>query len=510
MIFRLILATTALAFGTLTTLPAIAQDSVINMATGFQIRSMDPVEQGFWMQEFGQGELLMKFQPDGSVTPWLAESLTRVDDTTWIIAVNDGVTFQNGAAMDVPAVLASIAYFRDRSSGTLAVLPAGATFTQTGPLEITVQTGVPVPELPNILAHESRLMIIDVETVLAAGDDWARLIGAGIHTGPYRLVELDDQRMVAERYDGYWQGQPAMEGVELRFVSDVSARILAVQNGEVDIALYPPISAAPVFAATPNLNLALGAPSTGGFMGMMNVSDGPFEDIAVRKAVMEAINYEEMANAVFHGAKIPATGLYNPRFAWAVENYSFDVGAANAQLDAAGWVRDGDTRTRNGETLDLTLMIYPQQPDLVPLSNAVQAYLAEIGIASNIISVDSIRESTLNDLVEWDLAMVATGTATVGAVSGFLNRHVACDGDRNYGGYCNAEMDGLIDRLDETVDPDARAAILADVQAILVDEDPYAFALTILVERALVSDAWSDYVPGVAWHHISWQTAPNE
>jgi peptide/nickel transport system substrate-binding protein len=37
--------------------------------------------------------------------------------------------------------------------------------------------------------------------------------------------------MIAERYDNYWQGTPAMEGGELRFVSDANARILAVQNG---------------------------------------------------------------------------------------------------------------------------------------------------------------------------------------------------------------------------------------------------------------------------------------
>ena len=242
---------------------------------------------------------------------------------------------------------------------------------------------------------------------------------------------------------------------------------------------------------------------------MMHVTDGPFEDIAVRKAVMMAIDYDEIANAVFHGAKLPATGLYNPRFAWAVENYTTDVAAADALLDEAGWVRDGHTRSRDGEPLELTLMIYPQQPDLVPLSNAVQSYLAEIGIVANIVSVDSIREAALNDLVDWDLAMVATGTATVGAVSGFLNRHVACEGDRNYGSYCNARMDTLIDTLDETVDPAARHEILAEIQNILVEGDPYAFALTILVERALVSNAWSNYVPGVAWHHISWLTAPN-
>ncbi|MEO1238592.1 MAG: ABC transporter substrate-binding protein, partial [Pseudomonadota bacterium] len=286
-------------------------------------------------------------------------------------------------------------------------------------------------------------------------------------------------------------------------------RILAVQNEEVDIALYPPIAAAPVFAVTPNVNLALGAPSTGGFLSVMDVTNGAFEDIAVRRAVMRAVNYEELATDVFHGAKIPATGLYNPRFPWAVENYRYDVDEANAILDAAGWVRDGETRTRDGETLSVTLMIYPQQPDLVPLSTAMQSYLAAIGIQSEIVSVDNITEAAMNDLVEWDLAMVATGTATVGSVSGFLNRYVACEGDRNYGGYCNDRVQELIERLDGTVDEEWRNEMLREIQAILVEDDPYVFNATILIERALVSDAWSNYVPAVAWNHIKWDTAPN-
>ena len=301
-----------------------------------------------------------------------------------------------------------------------------------------------------------------------------------------------------------------MAGVELRFVSDANARILAVQNGEVDIALYPPIAAAPVFAATPGLNLALGPLSTGGFLGFMDTENGVFEEVAVRRAVMLAMDYEEIANTVFHGAKAPATSLYNPNLPWAVENYRHDVDKANALLDAAGWVRDGDTRKRNGKTLSITIMIYPQQPDLVPLSNAMQSYLAEIGVASKVVSVDSVREAAMNDLVEWDLALSATGTATVGSVSGFLNRYVSCDGDRNYGGYCNDRVQDLITALDVTVDEERRYDMLREIQTIVAEDDPYIFNLTILKERALVSDAWSDYVPAVAWNHIKWDTAPNK
>ena len=191
-------------------------------------------------------------------------------------------------------------------------------------------------------------------------------------------------------------------------------------------------------------------------------------------------------------------------------SYRHDVDKANALLDAAGWVRDRDTRKRDGKTLSITIMIYPQQPDLVPLSNAMQSYLAEIGVASKVVSVDSVREAAMNDLVEWDLALSATGTATVGSVSGFLNRYVSCDGDRNYGGYCNDRVQDLITALDVTVDEERRYDMLREIQTIVAEDDPYIFNLTILKERALVSDAWSDYVPAVAWNHIKWDTAPNK
>ncbi len=481
----------------------------IRMATSFKIRSMDPVKQGFWMQEFGQGELLMKFQPDGSITPWLAESLTLADDTTWVIKLRNNITFQNGKAMDVPAVLAAIAYHRELNSGTKSVVPSEVEFTQTGPWEITVKTGVPVPELPSILAHESHLMIIDVEAVKAANGDFEKLEGAGIHTGPFKLVSLDDQKMVAERYEGYWQGKPVMDGVELQFVSDENARILAVKNGEIDIALYPPVAAKPVFDVTPGVNLDLGAVSAGGFTGFMNIEKSPLEDIKVRKALMKSINYQEIADTVFSGTKAEATGLYNPSFSWALKNYKFDPDEASALLDEAGWTKNGDYREKDGKTLSMTLLIYPQQPDLKPLSSALQGYLKAAGIDSKIVSVDSITETAKNDLVEWDFALSSTGTATVGAVGSFLTRYIKTGGDRNYG-YSNKQMDTLIDQLSATVEQKKRDELLGKIQAILVEEDPYAFVLTLHKERVLVGDNWTDYEPGVAWNHIKWNTQPNQ
>ncbi|WP_316858600.1 ABC transporter substrate-binding protein [uncultured Cohaesibacter sp.] len=489
--------------------PAVADSpEVIRMATSFKIRSMDPIKQGFWMQEFGQGELLMKFHADGSITPWLAKDLKRVDDTTWVITMRDNITFQNGKAVDVPAVLAAIAYNRELNGGTQSVIPAEAEFLQTGPWEITVKTGTPVPELPSILAHESRLMIIDVDTVKAANGDFEKLEGAGIHTGPFKLISLDDQKMIAERYDNYWQGKPVMKGVELHFVTDENARILAVKNGEIDIALYPPVAAKPVFDVTPGVTLDLGAVSIDGFTGFMNVKKGPMADVAVRKAVMKAVNYQEIADTVFSGTKGKATGLYNPNFSWALKNYEFDLEEANDLLDKAGWVKKGDYREKDGKPLSITMLIYPQQPDLKPLSSALQGYFKAVGINSKITSVDSVNETAKNDLVDWDFALSSTGTATVGAVGNFLVRYIHTGGDRNYG-YSNANVDQLIDELNVTMDQKKRDELLGKIQTVLVEDDPYAFVLALHKERVLVGDNYTDYVPGVAWNHVKWDTQPN-
>lgn len=500
-----------LAFGLATAQPALAQEAnqPIRIITSFQIDSMDPESEGFWFQEFGVAELLMEFQPDGSVAPWLAESLRQVDDLTWVITLNEGVTFHNGRTLDAQAVKELMDFRLANKSSLQGIVPPETTFDVTGPLEITVTTPLPVPELPNVLAHESYFLIYDRQAVEAVGEDWEALEDAGIYTGPFVVEDLTDAALTVSRNEDYWRGQPVMPGVTVSFVTDTNARVLAIQNGEGDIALYPQVSAKPVYDATPNVNLALGATSTGGYGAYMNVTEGPLQDVAVRQAFMKSIDYAEMAETVFSGATTEATGLYNMSFPWAEANYQYDPEAAAALLDEAGWGLEGDTRMKDGEALTLDILIYPQQPDLVPLSGAVQSYLRELGIASEITSVDNVGDAITAGTVDWDVGLIGNGSATVGAVQGFLARYLATGADRNYAGYSNARMDKLIETLATETDAEARNEILREIQQILVEEDPYIFNVTMLRERALVSDAWSTYQPGVAWRHIGWQTAPD-
>lgn len=491
--------------------PVIAEDHApLRIVTSFAIENMNPFDEGYWMQEFGVAELLMKFEKDGQHHPWLLSNLEAADDETWVLSLRENITFQNGRPVNAEAVLAAITLQLENSPAARGAVPESALFTMTGDYEITVTTDQPWPSLPGTLANESVFLIFDAEAVEAVGDDWPSLVGAGIYTGPYAVTHLDANEMIVERFDDYWQGLPALPGLSVTFVTDPNARILAVQNDEADIALYPPTAAFPVIEATPGVHFVAGTPGTGGFLGFFNSSKAPLHDPLVRRALLKAIDYEHIAQTVFKGLRATATGLYNADFAWAVENYITDRDTAARLLDEAGWTLGSDgRRSKDGVPLELTILIYPQQPDLVPMSNDLQAQFNTLGITLAVQSVDDIYAGMMEGTVEWDIAVSSEGTVSWGITEGFLNRYVSSTSERNYAGYANERVDQLIAELTITIDLARRHAVLREIQEILYDEDPYVFMFAIAKGAVVVNDLYRNYEPGFALHHITWQTQPN-
>ena len=57
-----------------------------------------------------------------------------------------------------------------------------------------------------------------------------------VGTGPYKLVEYQlNSRIVLERNDGYWGPKPKLKRITFDIVKDPSARVAAVQSGQVDL-----------------------------------------------------------------------------------------------------------------------------------------------------------------------------------------------------------------------------------------------------------------------------------
>lgn len=479
----------------------------LRIVTSFAIESLDPVEEGFWFPEFGSAETPMRVGEDGP-EPWVLESLERTSDTAWRLRLRPGVTFQNGTPLDGAALAATMARQLERSSSAQAVLP-GAKAERSGELEVILTTAAPDATVPHTLADESVFPVYDTKAVEAAGDDPSKLAGAGFYTGPYAVRSLDDREMVLDRYDRYWAGRPPLPGVTVGFVPDAQARILAVRNGEADIAIYVPTEAKRTLAGRTDAFHVTAEHGKETVTMPINVTRPPFDDVAVRRAMSLGIDYRSIAEEVLDGAYDVATGLYPPVYPFAVANQRTDTAAAAAGLDAAGWKPGaGGVRTKGGQRLKIVLLTYPQQPDLQPMAVAMQSQLKPLGFEVEIRPVEDI-DATLEEPGAWNTALIFNGTADfTGAPEPYLRRYLVTGGSDNTSGIADPTLDGLAKQLTSTFDPPVRQDLLARIQRIVVEEKAYLVVASLKRFPAVVSRAYRGYRPSSSLNHVTFGTKP--
>ena len=481
--------------------------SVLRILTSFRIKSMDPVKQGFWYSEFGAAELLMKWDRDFKIKPWLLKSLEQVDELNWRLTLRPGVTFQNGKELNAEALAALMRRQLKLSTSAQANLP-GAAVAVTDEYEVELTTTVGNPYVPNFLASESVFPVYDVEVVDSVGEEYSKLAGSGMYTGPYEIVSLNDQELVLERYDNYWQGVPPLSEVIVGFVGDVQAKMLAVENGEADIAIYVPSEAKLLYQGRSDIFFVTASNTREGVRLVLNQRIAPFNETAVRRAFGLGINYEVIANNVLNGVYRTAVGYYPKGFSFLVENQKYDQKLAGELLEKAGWITtDNGIREKNGQRLHVVLLIYPQQPDLNPIATAMQAQLKDIGFEIEIVSVDSISQVMKTDQIPWNAGLTFSSSISGGGMPQ-LHRYIHSKADRNYSMINDPELDALIDELDVTYNENKRNELLKDIQRIIIEEKGYQFFVANKLFPALVSAAYKDYVPSHNWQHVTFETKP--
>jgi len=110
------------------------------------------------------------------------------------------------------------------------------------------------------------------------------------------------------------------------------------------------------------------------------VKKAPTDDLNVRKALIYGLDFKTLNDAVFDGTAVLSNSIVST-FSWSYNSeagklYQFDQAKANSLLDQAGWMKSGEYRMKNGQTLTLG---YTTFTTLKTLAEAVQAQLKEVG-----------------------------------------------------------------------------------------------------------------------------------
>jgi len=220
-----------------------------------------------------------------------------------------------------------------------------------------------------------------------------------IGSGPYKVVDLqavDGQvtSVVLEAFEDYYMGAPLIEQVVFQYFDTTEDALDAYRQGEIlGIGSVSPDVLDSVLAEK-NLNIhSVRIPEM--TMVLLNLGEsGPtyFQDVAVRKALMTALNRNWMIDQVMDGQAIMA---HTPIMlgSWAyfpeVEKFEYNPEDAVKLLRANGYGLASENslvREKDGESLSFDL-IYPDDERYSQLAEMIREYWSEIGVQANLLPV---------------------------------------------------------------------------------------------------------------------------
>jgi len=425
-------------------------------------------------------ETLVVLTQDSEFEPGLAESWENVDDSTWEFKLREGVTFHDGTEFNAEAVKFSIDRITDpenpgRSASNLAPITE---VIAVDDLTVHVTTDGPYGPLLNIMSLIYATGIVSPTAVDESGDDFGR---NPVGTGPFRFVEWRSNDVITiERNDDYW-GEPALlDEAHYRVIPEESARMLALETGEIDMVMFPAPSQLEIFREDENFKV-IEAEGVRVFFFGFNVERPIVSDVRVRQAINHAVNREEIVANLLEGAGTVPTSYISPAifgYKDVSATWEYDLDLARSLLDEAGWVDDdGDgIREKDGQILELRHLA-PRGRYLkdAEIAEAFQAAMLEVGIQVDleILEWATLFEQVRQPNIDADLFTLGWSTATGDADYSlwplFGTDFVPPDGWNSHQ-YSNTEFDDLAMQAQASTDPDERLELYGQMQDILAED----------------------------------------
>ena len=287
-------------------------------------------------------DMVLNVAPDLSVGPSAVKNSRWIDDkgTALELTLRDGITFHNGDPLTSADIRFSFLE-RPKSDGTLMI--SGVFGSKVADVETPSPTiaifrfSSPYVAAPALLASLPAY-VMPHNYFQSIGRD--AFLAQPIGSGPYRLVDYQrDSRIVLEAYDKYWAGPAPIKRVTIQIIKDTSARIAAVQSGQVDFAYNLPIREVERIGDIAGLSGSIHPINTVILIHMVN--KGIYQDRNLRLAMHHAIDTQALSRAFFAGKARPLS-LWASDGPTSDPNYKFEYSPekAKALLAKSGYSVD--------------------------------------------------------------------------------------------------------------------------------------------------------------------------
>ncbi|AUS81005.1 ABC transporter substrate-binding protein [Actinoalloteichus sp. AHMU CJ021] len=463
--------------------------------------------------------LTMPSAEDMTPTGALAESWdTSDDDLTWTYTIRDDITWSDGEPvtaddiaftfnlmMDDPDARTANGSYVSTFESVEAPDPTTLVITTTEPQATMLSLDVPI--VPEHIWSQ-------VDEIAGYGNDTMPVVG----NGPFLITEYRAEEFVRlEANPDYWRGPAEIDELQFRFYRNSDAAVQALRKGEVD--LINRLTPAQFDALSGEDDIEVNQ-AQGRRFYMLSVNAGAatadgdplgnghpaLQDIAVRQAIARALDRDVLVDRVLGGYGEPGTGYVPPIFAdlhWQPEDdqaWNFDPGAANAQLDSAGYERgpDGIRVTEDGDRLSFRLYGRSDRNADTQAGQFVRDWLAEIGIEVDLEIMSGNRMNELQKAGEFDIAL---SSWAVNPDPNYVLSIQTCDQRPSAAGtggttesfFCHEEFDELHAQQLAEFDRETRTELIHQMQRVIHEQSA---TIMLYYENALEayrSDRFTDF-----------------
>ena len=318
---------------------------------------------------------LLRANPDGSLSPWLATEWSYNDDNTVLtLKLRDDVKFSDGTALDAEAVVGNLTRFQTGKSPDASNLSAMASAKAVDATTVEITLSAPDPAFLNYLGRNAGL--IENPASFDAADEETNPLGSG----PYVLdvaKTVPDSVYTFKANEDYWAADSIKyDNLVIKVIEDPAAGINAIKAGEVNaINLVNNDALDEIEAAGWDLHateldwVGLTLVDRDGSLG------SPLADVKVRQAMNFAFDRQAILDGYGAGYGTITSQVFRKEsagFDASIDTmYAYDPAKAKALLAEAGYP--------DGFTIDM--------PSTTLLGEAVYAIIAdqlsEVGITVN-------------------------------------------------------------------------------------------------------------------------------
>lgn len=455
------------SFALLINFSAAAQEHVFRMGNSADVLTMDPHGALVVQTEMVQGfvyEGLTRVNKQLGFEPALAESYARVAPTVWRFKLRSNVHFHDGALFTADDVVFSVRRAISPKSAIRGIVSTIADARKIDDATVELITSRPNPILDR-----------DLPLLYIMSKPWAEAHGAGepvdfrtsstnftaSHangTGPFILAErVAGESTVLTRNANWWDVERGNVTKAVFIpIQNAPTRMAALLSGAIDMMEPVPVQDIERLSRTPGFKVIRGPQARAIYIGLDQMHDelpatsikgrNPLRDVRVRRALYEAIDVEAIRHRILLDNATPTAVPFWP----GARGYNaaldvrlpFDPGAARRLLAEAGYPEGFEVDMDCANDRDVST---------VEVCQAVAVMWAKIGVKVNVVA--QLSSQFLTKVLGHKSSLYVSGwlDATFDALnplSGLVATQSNGRGPFNAGGYSNAAMDALIDRIE--------------------------------------------------------------